>query len=785
MIKVVAADRTVRNYFNNDTIELEKGDKVYIDGKLTEGDYELEQNGIVIQINGEEYHIVNTDLFIQNEMNIGGEKYGIEDMPQDHTALIFEEEEGVDSIIDEINEMLELGETAAGEEAPQSQSWGPAEFAEFAERTGDEANVEAKLGGGRLEDAENQRREFETERSLKEYGDDIFRRRDVISENGGLLTPDVVQEGGEEDIEEEVIETLENGGEDAESDNTEDSTQVVNRPQEQETTEDNDGDNPGSSEEESEEQEDINVPSEQEEENGSEEEESENEDESLSENEEENSEENVDEISNDVQEEETDGEAATSEEEDVANGSDDELSDSNGGDDSNTTNTTVNSAPVITSSVIAIGDEDTTIFISHNDLLNTLYDQDNDILEIGNVTTNVGSLERTDDGYELTLPENYNGTVNISYEATDGYSVSNGTSYVNVTAVNDDPVLTLTNQPDDLDYDMILPEDTEGLISFSLSDIDGDNVSFTIQDPEHGSILTQGDMVYYVPDENYNGTDTIQIDYTDGTVKKSNILNVNVTSVNDVPEVEVIDEVLMVEDQVVEILIDVTDDSENFTIEAEANDGIILIQDGSVIYAPNDNYNGSDTITITVTDSEGLITTKEVDVAIGNDNTDFTYSIEHSIETVGVETEVEVENTREIEVQADPIMRTEEETYSEIETQIVQEENDVYSLIYDSEEHSQLDFDTLANIKAEAGVEISHLEINGVDMDDILFAENDEEMEELFNSLPESQAQEIGSNTPTENTTPQESDNSGYFESDVSREMINQLLENSPIIDDI
>lgn len=186
MIKVIGADGTVKT-FDNNTITLEKGDKVYIDGKIADSTFVVESNGIQIQINGETYTINNTELFNENTMNIGGDMFGIEDMKSDHTAIIFEEDSenpDQDNIIDELNDMLDLMNTAAGEEQqPQSQYWNP----QFLEANGAEGNVEAKVSGSDYIQVQRDLRELEQQQILNDAGDDIFRKRDAISENGALL----------------------------------------------------------------------------------------------------------------------------------------------------------------------------------------------------------------------------------------------------------------------------------------------------------------------------------------------------------------------------------------------------------------------------------------------------------------------------------------------------------------------------------------------------------------------------------------------------------------------
>ncbi|WP_348740500.1 beta strand repeat-containing protein, partial [Pseudomonas rhodesiae] len=159
--------------------------------------------------------------------------------------------------------------------------------------------------------------------------------------------------------------------------------------------------------------------------------------------------------------------------------------------------------------------------------------------------------------------ENFNGTANFTYTATDGGITDNGSPLtstpangtITVTAVNDAPVAEATNATGSEDP-------AQGIeVKLSATDIDGvENVkSFTVGTPTNGTFYTDAAMtkpvtgsidavngeatVYFKPNENFNGTANFTYTATDGgNADGSNPLTsapangiITVTAVNDAP----------------------------------------------------------------------------------------------------------------------------------------------------------------------------------------------------------------------------------------------------------
>ncbi|MFP7637843.1 retention module-containing protein [Pseudomonas veronii] len=248
--------------------------------------------------------------------------------------------------------------------------------------------------------------------------------------------------------------------------------------------------------------------------------------------------------------------------------------------------------------------------------------------------------------------ENFNGTANFTYTATDSGNAdgsnpltsapANGT--VTVTAVNDAPEAVATTATGSEDS-------AQGIeVKLSATDVDGvDNVkSFTVGTPTNGTFYTDAAMtkpvtgsidavngeatVYFKPNENFNGTANFTYTATDsGNADGSNPLTstpangtITVTAVNDAP-VAVATTATGSEDpaQGIEVKLSATDidgveNVKSFTVGTPTNGtfytdaamtkpvtGSIDAVNGeaTVYFKPNENFNGTANFTYTATDS--------------------------------------------------------------------------------------------------------------------------------------------------------------------------------------
>nr|MBC8369176.1 tandem-95 repeat protein [Planctomycetota bacterium] len=192
----------------------------------------------------------------------------------------------------------------------------------------------------------------------------------------------------------------------------------------------------------------------------------------------------------------------------------------------------------------------------------------------------------------------FNGTDSFTYTVTDGIASVTRTVTVTVNAVNDAPVASADSMTTD--------EDTPGSIILTASDVDEDALTYVATNGANGSVTVVAGVATYTPDENFNGTDSFTF-YANDSQVDSNIatVTVNVTPVNDAP---VATTTLVTTDEDTSVSFDLTTmvsdpegDTLTFTVSNGAH-GSVLQVGSLVIYTPETNYEGSDSVPFTVTD---------------------------------------------------------------------------------------------------------------------------------------------------------------------------------------
>ena len=151
------------------------------------------------------------------------------------------------------------------------------------------------------------------------------------------------------------------------------------------------------------------------------------------------------------------------------------------------------------------------------------------------------------------------------------------------------------------------------------SDIDGDRLSISsVQDAEHGrvEINDDGDIVF-TPDADYHGDASFTYTVSDGQGGSDTAtVNLNVESINDEPVINVVD-TTVTEDtaQIIATADDLDGSIDSSSLSAEH--GTVAIDgDGNISYTPDADYNGSDTVSISVTDDGGTTTSQTIQLTI-------------------------------------------------------------------------------------------------------------------------------------------------------------------------
>jgi VCBS repeat-containing protein len=285
------------------------------------------------------------------------------------------------------------------------------------------------------------------------------------------------------------------------------------------------------------------------------------------------------------------------------------ISDGNGGSDSATITisvTPVNDPPN------AIQDVATVLEDSSNNEIDVLIndiDPDGDAITIISITQpSHGTSTYTSDYVYYTPTADYSGSDSFSYTISDGNGGSDSAIVqITVGGTNDPPVANP-------DSKTVVEDSSDNQINVLTNDYDpdGDSIDITtITQPSYGTATYTADYVFYTPDPNYNGPDSLTYTISDGQGgSDSATVSITVSSVND-PPIATDDSVMAIED------------STNNQIDALGNDNDIDGDDldvvgvtqpghgtstytvGFVFYTPAANYNGPDQFSYTISDGHG------------------------------------------------------------------------------------------------------------------------------------------------------------------------------------
>ncbi|MDF4854346.1 tandem-95 repeat protein, partial [Vibrio parahaemolyticus] len=280
-----------------------------------------------------------------------------------------------------------------------------------------------------------------------------------------------------------------------------------------------------------------------------------------------------------------------------------------------------NDAPVAKDDT-AITDEDTPVTI---DVLPNDTDVDGDKLSIQSTTVPEaqGKVEIVDGKLVFTPAENFNGHAEITYTVTDGALTDQATVKVTVNAVNDTPVVE-SNIADQALAEDFTPYTIDLNTAFSdVDNVDGE-LTFSVSGNSNIQVEIVNGVATITPTADWNGKETITFTAKDPSGESvSQTVNFTVAPVVDIEA----DSTNVVEDTptIINVLGNDTFEGKDKVVSLDAENGpkngtVIVNNDGTVTYTPNDNYVGKDTFTYIVT-SGGVSesTTVEVNVTPVND----------------------------------------------------------------------------------------------------------------------------------------------------------------------
>ena len=267
--------------------------------------------------------------------------------------------------------------------------------------------------------------------------------------------------------------------------------------------------------------------------------------------------------------------------------------------------TAINDAPVAVDNTVQLQDEGQ---FEVNVLGNDSDVDIGDSLNASSVTivTNPanGSVSVLATGAIVYTPQaNFFGDDSFTYTVEDSNAaVSNiATVTMSVAPVNDKPIAVAQSQS--------LDEDGSILLTLVATDIDQDTLSYRIVNaPSKGTLVQQSnDSWLYTTNENINGTDSFTFVANDGEVDSDEVtVSLIINAINDAPTVA--GQVLSTnEDTALTVTLsgnDIEEESLSYRVVTESANGSVTLTGNILIYTPNSNFNGSDSVSIVANDGQ-------------------------------------------------------------------------------------------------------------------------------------------------------------------------------------
>jgi len=301
------------------------------------------------------------------------------------------------------------------------------------------------------------------------------------------------------------------------------------------------------------------------------------------------------------------------------------VTDGRGGTDTATVDVTVTS---LNEAVTGVDDAFT---VAENSLVTTFnlltndtdIDGDDPIVDTLDTSATKGTVT-FDNGVVSYKPlADFSGVDTFTYKVIDGNGAEDtATVSITVEATNVAPVAVADTKT--------LTEDESVQLDVLSNDTDDSDTTLTIDsvgDPLHGTVKLVSGYLFYTPDADYSGSDTVEYVAMDSDgAKTTGTVTLTIDSRNDAPTA-VNDVITLAQDSdalTVDVLgndSDAEGDTVTVTGVSEATNGTVVFADGKVTYTPTAGYSGADTFTYSTTDGTNT-NTATVSVTVAETNLD-------------------------------------------------------------------------------------------------------------------------------------------------------------------
>ena len=281
-----------------------------------------------------------------------------------------------------------------------------------------------------------------------------------------------------------------------------------------------------------------------------------------------------------------------------------------------------NDAPVFTSEPVTTATEDQTYNYTA-----VATDADGNVLNYNLIDFPAGMAINTASGVITWTPADGVSSATITVTASDGIETVEQSFTVNVTPVNDAPIISEGESAD-----LTTLEDTEGSITLNATDIDSATLTWSIETAANdGEAVVSGtgesQTVSYIPNADFNGVDTFVVEVSDGTDSDLITVNVTVDEANDAPIITSDAVTTATEDEAYSYTVTATDiDEDTLTFSlVSVLEGMNIDADTGVITWTPANGVTSESVTVEVTDTQLTDTqTFTIEVTAVNDAPEIT-----------------------------------------------------------------------------------------------------------------------------------------------------------------
>ena len=234
----------------------------------------------------------------------------------------------------------------------------------------------------------------------------------------------------------------------------------------------------------------------------------------------------------------------------------------------------------------------------------TAIDADEDELTYGATADNDAIIKVIKNNLTVTPKENFYGPIKINLAVSDGKSTDESSFVLNVDPINDPPILESI-------LSMTRFSKNQIDLAVSGSDIDGDNLTYSVIGDGEVDFDIKDNIVIVKPKKGYKGSTPITLTTSDG----ESSIDTSFTLINPIPGLSAFAPQSMLEDEILSIVLNMKDvESDSFRYKIKStNNAKIEINGNQLSVIPQKDYFGELILNLNISD--------------GKDSTDFSFNI--------------------------------------------------------------------------------------------------------------------------------------------------------------